>query len=229
MRQFAVIGLGRFGSSVVKTLGEKGQQVLAVDISEELVQDMAEIATHAVCVDATDEKAMKAIGIKDVNVAIVAIGANVEASILVTLILKEAGIPEIVAKAVSEEQGKVLKRVGATRVVFPERDMGARLANSLISSKVIEHIELSSEYSIAEVLPTRKFINKTLRDIDLRAEYGVTVIAVKRKIQAVAKNGEAREEEKITVSPQADYQIRNGDIMVVLGSNENIEKIKAKH
>jgi trk system potassium uptake protein TrkA len=133
MKQFAVIGLGRFGASVAKTLAEKRQQVLAIDINEEKVQEFSEFVTQAVCIDATDEKALKAVGIKDVDVAIVSVGDDIEASILITLVLKEIGIKEIITKAVTEEQGKVLEKIGANRIIFPERDMGIRLAASLIS------------------------------------------------------------------------------------------------
>lgn len=228
MRQFAVIGLGRFGYNVAKTLSEKGQQVLAIDIDEERVQDVSEIVTQAVCADAKDEKALKAVGIENVDVAIVAMGDNIEASILITLALKELGVKEIVAKAVDDDHGKVLEKVGATKVVAPERDMGIRVALSLISPTVIEHIELSEDSSIAEVVPPSEYINKRLRDIDIRKKYSLNVIAIKKKTKIVIKDGTTKEEDKINVAPEPDDTIRHGDILVVVGRNEHIEKFQRR-
>lgn len=228
MRQFAVIGLGRFGCSVARTLSEKGHQVLGIDIDEEKVQDLSEVITHAVCADARDEKALKSVGIENVDVAIIGMGDNIEASILITLIVKELGIREIVTKAVDEDHMKVLQKVGATKVVLPEKDMGVRVANSLISPSVIEHIELSEGSSIAEVIPPTEYINKSLRDIDIRKKYGLNIIAIKKKIKIVSKEGEVKEEEKINVAPEPDDIIREGDVLVVVGTNEHIEEFKKR-
>lgn len=221
MKQFAVIGLGRFGFSVAETLAEKNCQVLAIDIDEEKVQDISEFVTHAVQVDATDEKALKAVGIGDVDVAVVAIGA-IEASILIALILKEMGIKKIVAKAASADHGKILERVGATRVIFPERDMGSRLASNLLAPKVVDYINLSDAYSVLEMAPPKNFIGKSLRDIDVRAKYGLNVIGIKKPTSLEGK------EERINLSPKADDVIRGGDILIVIGSNKNIEKMKER-
>jgi trk system potassium uptake protein TrkA len=228
MRQFAVIGLGRFGFNVAKTLSEKGHQVLGVDIDENKVQDLSEIITHAVCTDARDEKALKAAGIENVDVAIIGIGDNIEASILATLILKELGIKEIVAKAVDEDHIKVLQKVGATKVVSPEKDMGIRIANSLISPSVIEHIELSEDSSVVELIPPGEYLKKSLRDIDIRKKYGLNIIAIKKKIKVVSKGGEVKEEQKMNVAPEPDDVIREGDILIVVGTNEHIEEFKKR-
>ena len=228
MRQFAIIGMGRFGSSIAKTLSEKGQEVLGVDIDEERVQDMSEVITHVVCIDATDEKALRAVGIGNMDVAVVGIGGSLEASILVTLMLKEIGIKEIICKAVTVEHGKVLEKVGASKVIFPERDMGTRLANSLISPTIIEHIELSADCSIVEAVPPANFVGKTLGEIDIRAKYGVNVIAIKRKVPVVTKDGKKTFQQRIDVAPKADDTIYKEDILVVLGENKNIEKLKTK-
>ncbi len=228
MRQFTVIGLGRFGFSVAKTLSEKGHQVLGIDIDEDKVQDLSEIATQTVCADATDEKALKAVGIENMDVAIVGMGDNLEASILTTLILKEVGVKEIVAKAVTEDHRKVLQRVGATRVVNPEKDMGVRVANSLISPTVIEHIELSEDSSIAELIPPGEYIDKSLRDIDIRKKYGLNIIAIKKKLRIVTKEGEVKEEQKMNVAPEPGDMIRKGDILIVVGTNEHIEGFKKR-
>lgn len=223
MRQFAVIGLGRFGASVARTLTEKGHQVLAIDKEERITQDLSDVVTQAVCLDATDEKALRSVGIENVDAAVVGMGSNLEASILITLNLKEIGIKEIVCKAVNEDHKKVLEKIGATRVIQPEREMGVRLANTLVSTSVIEHIELSNESSIVELMPPKDFIGKSLREINVRAKYDVNVIAVKRNIPSASKKGE---EQILNVSPRAEDIIKKGDILVVLGQNENIEKLK---
>ena len=223
MRQFAVIGLGRFGFSVAKTLSEKGHQVLAVDRDEELVQEVSEFVTEAVQVDSTDEKALKAVGIMNVDVAVVGIGTNLEASVLTTLILKELGVQHIVARAVTDEHGKVLERVGATKMVFLERDMGMRIANSLVSPSVLEHIELSPESSIMETVPPKEFIGKSIRDLDVRAKHGLNIIAIRKKEPSV--DGASQ----LDVAPKADYIVKQGDVFVLIGLNEHLDKFKKKY
>lgn len=220
MRQFGVIGLGRFGLSVAKTLSEKGAQVLGIDLNQDVIQDTQEYLTQAVQADATDEKALRAVGIDQIDVAVVGVGEKLEASILITLNLKQIGIREIIARAVTENHGKVLQRVGATKVIFPERDMGARLANSLISPKILEHIELSSDYSILEMIPPKEFIGKTLGELDIRAQYGLNVIAIKKTIVGGKK--------KISLSPSAEDVVKQDDILVVIGKNKDIEEVKRK-
>lgn len=219
MKQFAVVGLGRFGFSVAKTLVDNGYQVLAIDTDEGRVQEISEMVANAVCVDATDEKALRAVGIENVDCAVVSVGADIEASILITLVLKEIGIKEIIAKAVTRSHGKVLLKVGASRIVFPEQEMGERVANMLMSPKILEHIYLSPDHSIVEVPAPREFINKTLRQIDVRAKHGLTVIAIKRAVGT---------EEKINISPHADDIVKENDIVIVVGSNKNIERLKEK-
>ncbi|MFH1853789.1 MAG: TrkA family potassium uptake protein [Candidatus Omnitrophota bacterium] len=220
MRQFAVIGLGRFGWSVAKTLSEKGHQVLAIDKNEELVQGASDFVTEAVQVDSTDEKALKAVGIMNVDVAILGIGTNLEASVLTALILKELGIQHIVARAVTDEHGKVLERVGATKVILLERDMGIRVANSLVSPSVLEHIELSPEFSIMETVPPKEFIGKSIRDLDVRARYDLNIIGVRKAESARETTCE------LNIAPKADYVIKQGDVFVILGSNVNLDKFK---
>ncbi len=220
MRQFAVIGLGRFGSSVAETLSSKGCQVLAIDTDEEKVQDLSEVVAQAVCVDATDEKALKVVGIEPIDVAIVSVGGNIESSVLITLVLKEIGIKEIIAKAVTKDHGKVLEKVGADRVVFPERDMGIRIANALTSPKVSEYIDLSSECSIIEIKAPQEFVGKSLKQLNIRVEYGLNIVAIKSK--------NAKGEEVINPTPEADYKIRLQDKLMIVGPNHNIETLKKK-
>lgn len=213
MKQFAVIGLGRFGNSVAKSLTVMGYEVLAIDANQESVQEIVSIVTHAVQADATDENALKALGIRNFDVVIVAIGHHIQASILVTVILKELGVKFVVAKAQTDLHGKVLVKVGADKVVYPERDMGVRVAHSLVSSNVLDHIELSPEHSILEVVAPENMVGKTLRQSALRAVYGVTVMAVKRGNELI-------------VSPSADEPIEENDILVVIGENNRLHNVE---
>lgn len=225
MKQFAVIGLGRFGSAVAKTLSEKGYEVLAVDSDEQWVQEVSSYVAHAVTIDATDEKALRAVGIENVDCAIVAIGADVEASILVTITLKEIGIKQIIARAVTEIHGRVLEKIGATKVVFAERDMGIRVANALVSPEIIEYINLSPEYSILEISPPKDFIGKSLRDLDIRAKYNLNIIAIKRKVRIKSDRG-FEERDKINISPAASDVIAEGDKLIVIGTDEAVAKLR---
>lgn len=213
MKQFAVIGLGRFGSSVARTLAQAGAEVLAIDSEEERVQELAPIVTHAVQADATDEEALKALGVRNVDVAVVSIGQDMQASIMATLILKELGVKTIVAKALNDLHGKVLAKVGADRVVYPERDMGMRVAHSLISGNFLDYIELAPDYSIVELVAGPEFHHKTLRELGLRARYGINIMAIKRG-------------EEIKVSPGAEDMILEGDVLVAMGEDRQLEKLQ---
>lgn len=215
MKQFVVIGLGRFGFSLAKTLYELGHDVLGIDIDEEIVQNVAESITHAVKADATDENALKALGARNFDVAVVGIGNDIQSSILVTLILKEMGIKYVVAKANNELHGRVLKKIGADRIVFPERDMGIRVAHNLTLSNILDYIELSPEYSIIEISALPAWFDKSLRQLNMRTKYGLNVIAIKR-------NG------NIIISPNGDDTILKGDILAVVGHKDDIENIE-KH
>ncbi|MEG6522013.1 potassium channel family protein [Desulfotomaculum sp. 1211_IL3151] len=210
MKQFAVIGLGRFGTSVAMTLSKMGYQVFATDIDEERVNDIVEHVTHAVTLDALDEHALKSIGIRNFDVVVVAIGKEVQASILVTVMLKELGVNKVVAKAQSELHGKVLERVGADKVIFPERDMGIKVASALVSKNVMDQISLSPEYSLVEMVAPPKLVNKSLEKSGARQNYGITVLAIRR-------GGE------MIISPNASQVIEEGDILVVIGKTERLQ------
>jgi trk system potassium uptake protein TrkA len=209
-RQFAVIGLGRFGSSVAKTLSKLNFEVLAIDDREDRIQEMSAIVTHAVQADSTDEEALRAMGIRNFDVVVVAIGEDIQASILTTLILKEIGIPTIVVKAVNELHGKVLKKIGADKVIYPERDMGQRVAHHLISSNILDHIELSADYSIVEISVSNQMVGKSLRQLDIRAKYGCNVIAIKQQ-------------EKLIIPPSGEDPLKPEDVLVIVGNNENLQ------
>lgn len=206
---FGVIGLGRFGFNVAKTLAEGGAEVIACDRDEERVRQIADIVHQAFILDATDEKALKESGIANADVVVVSIGENIEASILVVVQLMELGVKEIIAKAVNPLHGRILERLGISRVIHPERDMAIRLAHSLLVGGFIEEIPIAHNYSIFEMLPIAKFHNKTLKELDLRRKYDMTVLAIKRG-------------EKFIVNPSGDEWILPNDIMIVLGNRERI-------
>ncbi len=228
MRQFAVIGLGRFGRKVTETLAKKGAPVIAIDRNQELVEKISDFVTKAIQMDSTDEKALIAGGIKDVDVAVVSMGEDIESSVLTTALLKNLDIKEIIARAGTPLHAQILKMVGATRVVFPEEDMGIRVANSILSPGVLEYIELGADYTLAEIEAKSESIGHTINELDLRARYGITALIVRRKVFEVEeKTGEITEKE-VKVLPTSDYRIQEGDVLVVVGSSEDIESFE-KH
>lgn len=226
MKQCVVLGLGIFGASIAKALVEKGCEVLAIDEDEEKVKEISDVVTQAVQADATDEKTLRALGVDKMDIAIVSTGEDMEASILITLLMKELGIKTIVAKAISPSHGTVLRKVGATRVVFPERDTGVRVAKSLATPDILEHIVLSPEYSILEVHAPKSFIGRTLGEIDVRAKHGVNIIAIKRKLPYLTDTGESDFKEEILITPGAEEEVADSDILVVLGTNKKIDKLR---
>ncbi|MCK4668439.1 TrkA family potassium uptake protein [Candidatus Dependentiae bacterium] len=218
MRSFAVIGLGEFGFSIAKTLSELGAEVIAIDESPERIKLIDSIVTKAITLDATNEKAIKSVGIENVDVAIIAIGKKLEASILVALMLKEIGIKRIVAKAISEIQGRLLARVGADEVVFPEVESGERIANSLVSSSINDFIKLSSEYAVVEIIPPTEFYNKSLSELSLRSKYNINVIGIRPEDDS----------DNIKILPLAEDVITEGDMLIVIGAVKDLDKFKKK-
>lgn len=216
MRQFAVIGLGRFGQSLARALSEMDCEVLAVDSDPERVEEIQDAVTQAVQADATEERTLRELGLRNFDVVVVAIGHDLQASILITLMLKEVGVKLVVTKAVNDLHGRVLEKIGADRVVYPERDMAVRLAHHLCSSNVLDYIRLSPEYGIEEFVVTRKLAGKSLGQINLRAARGLNVIAIKR-------NGQ-----EVIVSPGAGDILREGDTIVTIGRQEDLEKLEEK-
>lgn len=212
-KQFAIIGMGRFGSSVAQNLSNMNFEVLAIDSSEQKIQEVANIVTHAVSADSTDEDALRALGIRNFDVVVVAIGQDIQSSILTTLILKDLGVPMIVVKAQNELHGKVLSKIGADKVVFPERDMGARVAHHLISPNILDYIELSEDHSIVEMRASSLMIGKNLKELDIRARFGCNVMAIKN-------NG------KTNISPYAEDRIQGGDILVIVGHNNHLKNLE---
>ena len=215
MRSFVVLGIGSFGASVANTLYKLGYEVLAIDEDEETIQDISDDVTHAVVGDATDENVLKSLGVRNFDVAVVAIGGDIQASILVTLLLKEMGIKYILAKAHNDLHAKVLSKVGADRVIFPELDMGIRVAHNLVSTNILDYIELSPDYSIIEIKIPQQWEGKTLKDVNARVKYGINIMAI--------KNGA-----DINISPKADDILTKNDVLVVIGSNGDLNKLDVK-
>lgn len=219
-KQYAVIGLGRFGYSVVKTLTDMDCEVIAIDNNEEKVKAVSDFVTHAVVLDAMDEKALRSVGVRNVDVAVVSIGENIEASVLVVMILKELGIKYVVAKAVTPLHGKVLENLKVDRIVYPERDMAIRIAHSLVRPSIVEYLEISPNYSIIELPAPEVLVGKSLKESQLRTKYGVNLIAIKRKTLV-----EGMEKEEWNVNPLSTDVIQRGVLLVLVGLNEDLDKL----
>lgn len=213
MKSYVVIGLGRFGQTLARQLCMLGAEVLAMDIHQDLVQQAADEVTHAVVGDAQDKDVLRALGVRDFDCAIVAIGSDLAASVLTVMNLKELEVPYIIGKAHDETHRRVLEKLGVDRVVIPEQENATRLARSLNSHNVLDYIELSEDYGILEIPAPKSWIGKTLKELNIRAKLGVNIIAV--------ESGR-----KTNVSPSADYLIQAGDIMVVLGDNYSLEAVQ---
>ncbi len=213
-KEFLVVGLGRFGGQVARTLASLGRSVLAVDVDEKKLNEVAASVTHVVQADASDEEVARSLGFGDFDTAIVAIGNDLESSVLTALLLKELGVRELIVKAASDEHGRLLLKLGVDRVVFPERDMGQRLARSLVSENLVDYLELTPEVSIAELMVDSGLAGHSLRDLDLIARFGATIMAVR---------GSAGE---VTVSPAADHVLGVGDMMVLIATNADMARLQ---
>ena len=213
MKNFMVIGLGRFGSAIARQLCGLGAEVLALDVRSELVQQVSNEVTHAVVGDAQDKEVLRALGVRNFDCAIVAIGDNLAASVLITMNLKELEVPYIVCKAYDEMHRRVLEKLGVDRVVIPEQEYGQRLARSLNSHNVLDYIEISGEYGILEVPAPAGWVGKSLKELNVRAKLGVNIIAVEN-------------DGKTNVSPSADYRIVEKDVLAVLGDNAALERVQ---
>lgn len=213
MRSYIVIGLGRFGSEIARKLSEFGCEVLAMDTKSELVQPLSGVVTQAVVGDARDVSVLRSLGARNFDCAVVAIGASLSDSVLATMNLKELGVPYVVCKAHDETHRQVLKKLGADQVVIPEQENAARLARSLSTPNVLDYIELSDAYGIVELPAPKTWLNKSLIELNVRAKLGVNILAVRR-------NG------GITVSPNADFRILEGDVLVVLGESASLSAVE---
>jgi trk system potassium uptake protein TrkA len=211
-RQFGVLGLGRFGQSVVKTLIANKCEVMCVDNNKEIVEEMAEYCHNVYKADITDKKAVDELSLNNLDVLIIAIGDNLESTIMAIMYAKEKGVKHIIAKAKSDMQASVLKKLGADRIVMPEKDMGSRIAMSLISPNMLDYINLSDKFAIAEIEPKKEWIGKDLIASNIRATTGMNVVAIRRKGDVI-------------VSPQPKEVIRENDILFVVGDSKQIQKV----
>ncbi len=211
-KQYVVLGLGLFGESLARSLYKLGHEVLAVDSDPELVEEIAPYVTQAIQIDATDEGALESLGVRNFDAAIVSIGQNMRDSILVCVLLKEMGVPYLVAKATDELHAKVLRKIGVDRVVFPERDMGARVAKSLATPNILELMDLTDDYQIVEIRLPQRWAGDSIAGIDVRRKYGISIMAIQRAGQFI-------------VSPAPDLTFEPEDVLLVLGKKDNIEDI----
>lgn len=214
-REYVVIGLGRFGGSIVRELNALDMDVMAIDADEARVNEFSDIATHAVIADTTDEAVMKSLGIRNFDHVIVAIGENIQASTLTTLILKELGVKKVTAKAQNDYHAKILNKIGADTVVHPERDMGRRIAHNVASASVLDYLELSDEYSIVEIKAGERLAGSSILELDVRANYGINIIAVKRG-------------KDIIVAPDPNENIEFHDILIVIGHDNDLNRFEAR-
>lgn len=213
-KSFLVIGLGRFGRSVALNLEEMGHEVMGMDRDEDVVREVADQLTHAAQVDTTDERAVSQLGVRNFDAVVVAIATDLRAAILTTVLCKEMGAKKLICKASDELQAKLLKKLGADKVIQPERETGSRLAHSLVSDNVLDFLELSEEYGISEIKLPAVWAEKTLAELDIRASYGVSIIAVRR-------------EEQIILALDAQMTLKHGDVLVLIGANRDLERVEA--
>ncbi len=213
MKSYVVIGLGRFGMEVAQQLSRLGCEVLAMDLKSELVQQVANEVTHAVVADSRDKEVLRTLGVGEFDCAIIAIGDDLAASVLATMNMKELGVPYLVCKAYDETHRHVLEKLGADRVVIPEKENAGRLAKSLSSPNLLDYIELSEDYGIVEIPAPKSWMGKNFKELNVRAKLGLNILAV-------------RHNREMNISPSADYQIQEGDVLVMLGDSHALETVQ---
>lgn len=214
-KKYATIGLGNFGFNVTKTLFEEGHDVIAVDLDEEAIQRVQPYCSQAILADGTQKEMIKTLGLEDMDAVIVSMGDNENAATLITLHLKELGVKRVVVKASNEDHGKILGKVGATDVIYPEKDMAIKVARSLSTPDVLDYIPMSGDFLIAEIAPLDAFVGKSLAELQLRSRYGITVIGIKELVP-----------ENFILVPPASFVIKHSDILIVIGKRLDIQKIK---
>lgn len=213
MKQIAILGLGRFGRALARTLVEMGHDVMGVDANEAVVEKMAPVLTNCVQADVMDEQTLLSLGVTNFDIVVVGIGnSDMQASIFTTLMLKEMGVEHVVCKVSSNRHARILLKLGADRVVYPERDMGMRFAHSIAQSDVLEFIELSEEYSMMEINAPKYLIGKSLKESDVRSKYNINIVAIKRG-------------KKIMVNPSPDAVLEQGDVLLAIGETQALTKL----
>lgn len=228
MRQIAVIGLGNFGSNVARELVEQGAQVVAVDKNKERVEEIKELVTYAVTLNATDENALKSVAIHEVDAAVVCVGMDVEANLLITLLLKKIGVKQVWARAINPLQREILKALQVDSIINLEQEMGRLVARSLVIENVVKHIHLSPGYSVAEIEVPELLVGQTLRRANLRREHNLNVVAIKKRKPQITRDGERTFEEYTDNVPSPDTTFEESDILVVVGNDSDIAKFSRK-
>lgn len=223
--QIAVLGLGSFGYKIATSLSAMGVEVIAIDNSVALVEDIKERVHHAVVANSTDEKALRSIGISDVDTAVNAIGENIEVSILTTAVLRRLGVGKIVARAVSPTHAEILREIGASRIVQIEEQMGEQVAKSLVAPNVLQHITFPAGYTLVEMETSRSFVGKTLQELNLREKYGVLCVALQRRIPFIDEKGHSIIKIEVKPAPNPKDHIRENDVLVLVGIEEGITKV----
>ncbi len=212
MGRYAVIGLGKFGATVVRTLFARGHEVIAIDQDKERVQDLRDFSTQAIEADCTDQDTLRALGIHDADAVVVSLGERMDASILVTLYLRDLGLKEIVVKAISEDHGKVLHLIGATEIVHPERDTARRVARGLGLRSIVEYLPLASDSSLVELKVPAEFVGRTLAELEIRKRFQVLVVAIKR-------------DESLLLATGGDERLQQGDVLVLVGRDADLDAV----
>ena len=225
MRRFAIIGLGRFGRRLAASLTEHGHEVNAVDLRQDIIEEVRDEVALAVRLDATDAQALKSQGIDKTDAAIVTIGEDFESNALATATLKELGLRRVISRAASPIQAKILSRIGADQVISPEEESAIRLGRQLSNPNIMEFVELTEGHSLVQLKAPKVFHNKTLGQIDLRKKFKVNLVAIKKQVSTVRAQGEETTEEQIIDVPMADTVIRPDDILVIVGATENLAKL----
>jgi trk system potassium uptake protein TrkA len=225
-KQFAVIGLGTFGYNVAVEFASKDIQVLAIDINTEIVDRISQFVTQALVVDATDEKAMLEAGVADCDSVIISIGESIETSILATLIVKELGVKNVIVKSASNWHSKVAAKLGASTVVYPELEMSKKLVENIVTPNILEQIKLSKDYNLAEIVAPKSVWGKTIRDSNIRNSYGINIIAIRKRIPVINDDGESDIKEEVNMVPGPSEEINQNDVLVVIGSEESLAKIR---
>ena len=217
MGRFAVIGLGNFGSHVAKVLHDLGQEVICLDRDEAKVKASREFSSYGLVGSATDLSLLTSLQVKNLDAVFVSVGENMADSILITLHLRDLKVQRIIAKIISQDHGRILLKVGAHEVVFPERDMAVRVANYVSSPTIMNYLEIAPEYSLLEVVPKPEFIGKTLAETRIRQEYGINVIGIKDFL-----------DDKIIMTPSANYVIKDSDALIVIGNRADLARLSKK-
>ena len=212
-KEFVVIGMGQFGANVAISLGSRGAVVMVVDRDEQKLELVADRVTHTICADASNPEVMHSLGIHNYDGAIVGIGNNLEASVLITIQLKELGVPFIMAKASNDLEGRILHKVGADKIVFPDKEMGFRVGNQIMNGNYFEAIEFSERYSIVDLDVPESWKGKSLRELDIRSRYGVSIIGI-------------RGLEETNINPEPEYELQEDDVLIALGHNSELQRLR---